>query len=38
MDSKLPPEDVDKSVLIPWFELPERIELEKTAIFGHWAA
>lgn len=38
MDSKLPPEDVDKTVLLPWFELPERIELEKTAIFGHWAA
>lgn len=38
MDSKLPPQEVDKSMLIPWFELPQRIELEKTVIFGHWAA
>ncbi|MDF4805727.1 bis(5'-nucleosyl)-tetraphosphatase, partial [Vibrio parahaemolyticus] len=24
--------------LVPWFELPHRIPLEKTVLFGHWAA
>ncbi|GEA50483.1 bis(5'-nucleosyl)-tetraphosphatase, symmetrical [Vibrio inusitatus NBRC 102082] len=38
MDSKLPPEEVDKSKLIPWFELEQRVQLPKKAIFGHWAA
>lgn len=38
MECKLPPADVKGDVLFPWFETPNRIELEKTAIFGHWAA
>ncbi|OBT16768.1 bis(5'-nucleosyl)-tetraphosphatase (symmetrical) [Vibrio sp. UCD-FRSSP16_10] len=38
MASKLPPEQEDKSTLIPWFELKQRQTLPKQAIFGHWAA
>ncbi|PMO52150.1 bis(5'-nucleosyl)-tetraphosphatase (symmetrical) [Vibrio breoganii] len=38
MDSKLPPEEVDKNELIPWFELEQRVSLPKKSIFGHWAA
>ncbi|GEA60429.1 bis(5'-nucleosyl)-tetraphosphatase (symmetrical) ApaH [Vibrio comitans] len=38
MDSKLPPEEVDKSQLVPWFELEQRVPLAKKSIFGHWAA
>ncbi|GAD78746.1 symmetrical bis(5'-nucleosyl)-tetraphosphatase [Vibrio ezurae] len=38
MASKLPPEQEDKSKLLPWFELTQRKPLPKKAIFGHWAA
>jgi bis(5'-nucleosyl)-tetraphosphatase (symmetrical) len=35
---KLPPKEMDSTELIPWFKLPGRIALEKTVLFGHWAA
>ncbi len=38
MQCKLPPSQVHDDTLTPWFDVPERIELEKTVIFGHWAA
>ncbi|WP_217528348.1 bis(5'-nucleosyl)-tetraphosphatase (symmetrical) ApaH [Vibrio metschnikovii] len=38
MACKLPPAQVSSHELMPWFALPQRIELEKTVIFGHWAA
>lgn len=38
MQCKLPPNQVTDDSLLPWFELPQRIPLEKTVIFGHWAA
>ncbi|MGY0616562.1 bis(5'-nucleosyl)-tetraphosphatase (symmetrical) ApaH [Vibrio sp. FJH11] len=38
MDCKLPPQQVPKDELIPWFDLPQRVELGKTVLFGHWAA
>ncbi|WP_261816576.1 symmetrical bis(5'-nucleosyl)-tetraphosphatase [Vibrio gallicus] len=38
MANKLSPEQLDDNPLIPWFDLPQRVPLEKTAIFGHWAA
>ncbi|BDR14657.1 symmetrical bis(5'-nucleosyl)-tetraphosphatase [Vibrio sp. STUT-A11] len=38
MDCKLPPQQVTDEELIPWFDLPQRVELGKTVLFGHWAA
>lgn len=38
MKCKLPPSEAKQGDLLPWFEHPERIQLEKTVIFGHWAA
>jgi len=38
MHCKLPPSQVTDGHLLPWFQLPQRIKLEKTVIFGHWAA
>jgi bis(5'-nucleosyl)-tetraphosphatase (symmetrical) len=38
MACKLPPAQVSEGDLMPWFTLPQRIPLEKTALFGHWAA
>lgn len=37
MACKLPPSQV-KNGLLPWFNLKSRITLDKTVIFGHWAA
>ncbi|MEZ8763552.1 bis(5'-nucleosyl)-tetraphosphatase (symmetrical) ApaH [Vibrio alginolyticus] len=38
MDCKLPPQQVFGNELIPWFEVPKRIHLNKAVLFGHWAA
>ena len=38
MACKRPPKDVKDSSLTPWFELNNRIPLNKTVLFGHWAA
>lgn len=38
MKCKLPPKEVHSDDLIPWFLLPNRKPVEKTIIFGHWAA
>ncbi|NAW69161.1 bis(5'-nucleosyl)-tetraphosphatase (symmetrical) [Vibrio sp. V27_P1S3P104] len=38
MACKLPPAQVPTENLMPWFALPQRIQLEKTVLFGHWAA
>ncbi|MFV0574875.1 MAG: symmetrical bis(5'-nucleosyl)-tetraphosphatase [Vibrio sp.] len=38
MDCKLPPNQVNDPNLQPWFKIPNRKPLEKTVIFGHWAA
>lgn len=38
MQCKLPPSEVSDGSLLPWFQLPQRIPLEKTVIFGHWVA
>lgn len=38
MACKLPPNQINQEPLVPWFALPQRIELPKTVIFGHWAA
>lgn len=38
MACKRPPKDVIDSSLTPWFELNNRIQLNKTVLFGHWAA
>ncbi|GEM74298.1 symmetrical bis(5'-nucleosyl)-tetraphosphatase [Vibrio sagamiensis] len=38
MDCKLPPDEVSTQELLPWFQLPQRIELGKSVLFGHWAA
>ncbi|WP_105902261.1 symmetrical bis(5'-nucleosyl)-tetraphosphatase [Vibrio gangliei] len=38
MACKLPPSKMNDSKLMPWFQVPQRISLEKTVIFGHWAA
>ncbi|MGY3685912.1 bis(5'-nucleosyl)-tetraphosphatase (symmetrical) ApaH [Vibrio coralliilyticus] len=38
MACKRPPKDVKDSSLTPWFELNNRIQLNKTVLFGHWAA
>ncbi|ELA6608750.1 bis(5'-nucleosyl)-tetraphosphatase (symmetrical) ApaH [Vibrio alginolyticus] len=38
MDCKLPPQQVSGNELIPWFDVPKRIHLNKAVLFGHWAA
>ncbi|MBT0113606.1 bis(5'-nucleosyl)-tetraphosphatase (symmetrical) ApaH [Vibrio alginolyticus] len=38
MDCKLPPQQVSSNELIPWFDVPKRIHLNKAVLFGHWAA
>jgi len=38
MACKLPPGEVSGHDLFPWFSTPNRIELNKPIIFGHWAA
>jgi len=38
MKCKLPPSQVNGDTLLPWFELEQRIQLDKTVLFGHWAA
>ena len=38
MACKLPPNEITDEPLIPWFDLSQRITLEKTVLFGHWAA
>ncbi len=38
MACKLPPESVEDNNLVPWFKVPERKHIEKTILFGHWAA
>ncbi|WP_070963161.1 symmetrical bis(5'-nucleosyl)-tetraphosphatase [Vibrio sonorensis] len=38
MQCKLPPTEVSKDELLPWFEVPNRKPIGKTILFGHWAA
>ncbi|MFV8460143.1 bis(5'-nucleosyl)-tetraphosphatase (symmetrical) ApaH [Vibrio campbellii] len=38
MVCKLPPSEITNEPLVPWFDLPQRIKLDKTVVFGHWAA
>ncbi|MDE1315114.1 bis(5'-nucleosyl)-tetraphosphatase (symmetrical) ApaH [Vibrio aestuarianus] len=38
MACKLPPQQVSDDALVPWFDVPQRIPLDKTVVFGHWAA
>ncbi len=38
MDCKLPPSQVNDGELTPWFKLKGRKPIEKTILFGHWAA
>ncbi|PFG45341.1 bis(5'nucleosyl)-tetraphosphatase ApaH [Vibrio sp. ES.051] len=38
MECKLPPQQVSDNELIPWFDVPQRIHLNKAVLFGHWAA
>lgn len=38
LECKLPPNKANNHNLIPWFNVPQRIPLNKTVIFGHWAA
>lgn len=38
MKCKLPPNEITNPNILPWFKVPKRVELEKTVIFGHWAA
>ncbi|MCW8333219.1 bis(5'-nucleosyl)-tetraphosphatase (symmetrical) ApaH [Vibrio paucivorans] len=38
MACKLPPEQMKNNTLAPWFALNARQPIEKTIIFGHWAA
>ena len=38
MACKLPPNEITIEPLVPWFDLTQRIELDKTVLFGHWAA
>ncbi|WP_394145743.1 bis(5'-nucleosyl)-tetraphosphatase (symmetrical) ApaH [Vibrio atypicus] len=38
MDCKLPPNEVSDTQFTPWFLLEQRIPLNKTVLFGHWAA
>lgn len=38
MGCKLPPQEVKDNEYIPWFALEQRVLLEKSVLFGHWAA
>lgn len=38
MHCKLAPSKNNDKNLVPWFALPNRKEIDKTIIFGHWAA
>lgn len=38
MECKLPPKQVTSNALTPWFTVKQRVKLEKTVLFGHWAA
>ncbi|MGF1750226.1 symmetrical bis(5'-nucleosyl)-tetraphosphatase [Vibrio cionasavignyae] len=38
MACKLPPEEIKDDQLLPWFQAPQRIKLQKAVLFGHWAA
>ncbi|ENF8750895.1 bis(5'-nucleosyl)-tetraphosphatase, partial [Vibrio fluvialis] len=38
MKCKLPPNEITDGSLVPWFALQNRIALDKTVVFGHWAA
>ncbi|MFB9137133.1 bis(5'-nucleosyl)-tetraphosphatase (symmetrical) ApaH [Vibrio olivae] len=38
MACKLPPSQITNEQLMPWFLVPNRVQLEKTVLFGHWAA
>ncbi|NLS12381.1 symmetrical bis(5'-nucleosyl)-tetraphosphatase [Vibrio sp. SM6] len=38
MHCKLPPDEVDSEQFCPWFDWPQRKPLDKTVVFGHWAA
>ena len=38
MKCKLPPSEVSGNLLQPWFDLKNRVPIEKTVLFGHWAA
>ncbi|MDR9828294.1 symmetrical bis(5'-nucleosyl)-tetraphosphatase [Vibrio sp. FNV 38] len=38
MICKQPPQEVNSDNLIPWFEWPKRVEINKSLLFGHWAA
>ncbi|OEE50419.1 bis(5'-nucleosyl)-tetraphosphatase (symmetrical) ApaH [Vibrio anguillarum] len=38
MACKLPPQEIKDEELLPWFALPKRLKLDKTVLFGHWAA
>jgi bis(5'-nucleosyl)-tetraphosphatase (symmetrical) len=38
MACKLPPSEVTDNHLLPWFKAPNRLPIEKSVIFGHWAA
>lgn len=38
MAQKKPPSQVQDNSLTPWFQYPDRKPIEKTILFGHWAA
>nr|WP_275666149.1 bis(5'-nucleosyl)-tetraphosphatase (symmetrical) ApaH [Vibrio sp. Isolate23] len=38
MACKRPPKEVNDGTLTPWFKLTSRITIDKTILFGHWAA
>ncbi|KJY83581.1 bis(5'-nucleosyl)-tetraphosphatase [Vibrio galatheae] len=38
MECKLPPRAVNNADLVPWFDVQQRKKLNKTVLFGHWAA
>ncbi|KLN64087.1 bis(5'-nucleosyl)-tetraphosphatase (symmetrical) ApaH [Vibrio sp. VPAP30] len=38
MECKLPPNEINSAKLVPWFNVKSRVLLEKTVLFGHWAA
>ncbi|KGY11736.1 bis(5'-nucleosyl)-tetraphosphatase [Vibrio tubiashii] len=38
MECKLPPSKIHSDQLMPWFKVKNRVKLEKTVLFGHWAA
>ncbi|MGF1753676.1 symmetrical bis(5'-nucleosyl)-tetraphosphatase [Vibrio makurazakiensis] len=38
MTCKLPPNEIKDDELVPWFKVSARTPIEKTILFGHWAA